>query len=411
MSIEKCDVLALKLTYILLRYYKYNFIIVKEDKNNIWLTNPDNDHYSLIRISNKTSGESFFKQESISKIKKSVSAFLGNDVNLLEIYTDEEVSEYIEKDNDLIWSTNINEEVPELLFMVYPLFVGAFAEVSDYEEEYNNLEEAISNWQSSQKTSRTRQRRFPLITWSVAFICIFIYLVSFLLTRMFDDPVAVAVVLGAYYKAFVVGMNQYWRFLSSGFVHVEWWHLMVNLFSLQNLGSYLEPLLGRVKYLCVLLAAIIMGNLLVFICSGNTVSLGLSGGLYGAMAALFVYYFRSGLIKNRSLRNNVIMIMTINIVVSLSPGISALGHAGGFIAGLFLGIILLCDDQKMLRINTIIAGIVLVLVTSYLAVSNQDLDFIYRLTDANIIKIYDRLGLSSYGTKVKDKMTEFYGGK
>ena len=411
MNIRKCDVLTLKMTYILLKYYKYHFVVVQDDDKTIWLSNPDNANYPLIRISNSTSGEGYFKREYIATVKNSISKLLNNNMKLLEIYTNDESWEFNQKEDDLIWCTNIKAEIPDKLFALYPLLAGAFDEIDDPEKEYEKLREAIRNWQNSQKITTEKKKHFPLITWSVGLICIVVYLLSWILNRTFNEPLAVAVVLGAYYKAFVVGLNQYWRFLTSGFVHVELWHLVINVFSLFNIGAYLELVLDRIKYLSVLLTAIIFGNLLVFIGSGNIVSLGISGGLYGLLAVLFVYYFKSGMIRNRRLRNNIIMIMAVNIIVSLSPGISFLGHLGGFIAGLVLGVIMLFDHQRIIRTNMMIAGVILITVTIYLAVTNRALDFYYIGTDNKIVEIYDKLGLNNYGSRITDKMNKFYGGK
>jgi hypothetical protein len=83
------------------------------------------------------------------------------------------------------------------------------------------------------------------------------------------------------------------------------------------------------------------------------------------MGALFVYTFETGMIKQPNVRSQFIRILTVNIIISLMPGISLLGHLGGFVGGVLLGVIFTRNDAwSMLRKNTIVAtlGLLLALV-------------------------------------------------
>lgn len=70
---------------------------------------------------------------------------------------------------------------------------------------------------------------------------------------------------------FVVKRNgEYYRFLTSGFVHQDWWHLGINMFVLYGFGEYIEhmfvheyfgPVKGRLIYLLLYLVAIVASDL------------------------------------------------------------------------------------------------------------------------------------------------------
>ena len=54
-----------------------------------------------------------------------------------------------------------------------------------------------------------------------------------------------AILFGAYYKAMIIA-GEYWRILTCGLIHVSFWHLMMNMYSLLNIGVVLERILGDV---------------------------------------------------------------------------------------------------------------------------------------------------------------------
>ncbi|MEM7766574.1 MAG: rhomboid family intramembrane serine protease [Pseudomonadota bacterium] len=66
-------------------------------------------------------------------------------------------------------------------------------------------------------------------------------------------------------NAFIVGPilkeRQYYRVLTSGFLHVAVWHLLFNMYALYGFGAYVERQLGAGAYLFVYVVALLGGNL------------------------------------------------------------------------------------------------------------------------------------------------------
>jgi membrane associated rhomboid family serine protease len=112
-----------------------------------------------------------------------------------------------------------------------------------------------------------------------------------------------------------------WRMLTSGFAHdpSNVLHLLMNMYSLWVLGQVLEPMLGRARFLTIYLASILGGSIFVlFLGSMNDVTVGASGGIFGLMAAYFVFMRAIG----------------VNLIFTfMSPGISWQGHIGGMLTG------------------------------------------------------------------------------
>jgi membrane associated rhomboid family serine protease len=82
--------------------------------------------------------------------------------------------------------------------------------------------------------------------------------------------------------------KEYIRLISSGFLHVNWMHLIFNMIALYAFGSMLEPMLGGLQLLIIYFLALIGSDLLaLFIHKNNSgyTSVGASGAVNGIVYA------------------------------------------------------------------------------------------------------------------------------
>jgi membrane associated rhomboid family serine protease len=128
-----------------------------------------------------------------------------------------------------------------------------------------------------------------------------------------------------------VAINDEWfRLVSSVFLHGSWLHLAFNMYVLYVLGPPLERLLGHARFLALFLIAGVGGAVASFAFSSiNTVSVGASGAIFGLMGALVV--------AGRHLRadvTQVLVLIGINVVIGfIAPGIDWRAHLGGLLTG------------------------------------------------------------------------------
>jgi membrane associated rhomboid family serine protease len=128
----------------------------------------------------------------------------------------------------------------------------------------------------------------------------------------------------------VLDLGQPWRLLTAGFLHYGPVHLALNMIALWIIGRDIEPLLGRARFLAVYFLSLLGGSVAVLLFGPlDAGTAGASGAVWGVMGALLVVVLR--------LRLNpqpVLAVIAINAVISFLPGISLLGHLGGFVVGL-----------------------------------------------------------------------------
>ena len=154
-----------------------------------------------------------------------------------------------------------------------------------------------------------------------------------------------------------VGGGEYYRMLTSMFLHYGLLHLLLNMWALWVLGRTLEAVLGPLRFLALYLASGLGGSVAVFLFAGaHSASAGASGAIFGLFAALFIVLKRLG--RDTS---SVIPILVINIAISFVPGISFAAHFGGLVTGGIVATAMAFAPQKA-RSQVQLAAVVVVFV-------------------------------------------------
>lgn len=124
--------------------------------------------------------------------------------------------------------------------------------------------------------------------------------------------------------------GEYYRLLTSMFLHYGIFHLLLNMYALWIVGGALEPLLGRARFLALYLLSGLGGGVATYLFAGvSTISAGASGAVFGLFAAFYILMRRLG--RDTSM---ITMILVINLVITfLVPNISIWGHLGGLVTG------------------------------------------------------------------------------
>jgi membrane associated rhomboid family serine protease len=130
------------------------------------------------------------------------------------------------------------------------------------------------------------------------------------------------------------GPDQWYRLLSSVFLHQQIAHIAFNMLALWWIGGPLETLLGRARYLALYLISGLGGSALVLLLSPGTPTLGASGAIFGLFGATAVFMKR----LRQDLRP-VLILLGLNLLFTFTwSGISWQGHIGGLVAGTLVAI-------------------------------------------------------------------------
>jgi rhomboid protease GluP len=129
--------------------------------------------------------------------------------------------------------------------------------------------------------------------------------------------------------------HEWWRYLSSMFLHIGLQHLLFNGFALYVFAPPLERLLGPLHYTVFFLLSGFAGNALSMLFSEPPfLSAGASGAIYGIYAAyLYLAIFHKHVLDEGT-RKTVTMILVMGLIFSIVvPRVNLYAHAGGFLGG------------------------------------------------------------------------------
>jgi rhomboid protease GluP len=136
--------------------------------------------------------------------------------------------------------------------------------------------------------------------------------------------------------------GQWWRLLTSAFVHVGAVHLALNMYVFSSSGPLCERLYGNLAFLALYLLAALGGSLAATIWSPLALSAGASGAVFGVYGALFAFTrtARHSLPPEviSGLRKSVVSFVVLNVLFGLTvPNISNSAHLGGLATGFVAG--------------------------------------------------------------------------
>jgi membrane associated rhomboid family serine protease len=135
----------------------------------------------------------------------------------------------------------------------------------------------------------------------------------------------------------VVGVahGQYYRLITSAFLHGGFLHLFFNMYALLIVGPELERVLGRLRFLSVYFLSALGGSTLAYVLvNPHQPTVGASGAIFGLFGALFVVARRLGRDST-----GILALIVINLVITFTvPNISWQGHLGGLATGTVLAV-------------------------------------------------------------------------
>jgi membrane associated rhomboid family serine protease len=143
-----------------------------------------------------------------------------------------------------------------------------------------------------------------------------------------------------------VAEGEWYRLLTSGFLHASLLHIGFNMFALYFLGRILEPGIGTARFVAIYLASLFAGSLGALLLDPNALTYGASGAVFGIFGATFVIARHRGI---EGLAASIGVVLLLNLAITFgSREISIGGHLGGLVAGVLCALIIVAGERGML---------------------------------------------------------------
>lgn len=363
-NISKKDVITMKLLHYFITEENYNPVVLHGAKDEIWLENMDNE-YKIIRIvsnyihNDEQMNFDIFKTK---KIVKSIKRKTFNlNMNVLSIFVDlgDNVSLREEKNMNQIYLENEKDiKKYDFIFKYFPDIdkklkftekgMNLFLKITD-DINKKNVEEA-------RKVEELFKPKKPIVTYVLIAINVIVFLFGFLLNQ--GD---LLVNLFANYGPYVVN-GDYYRLITSAFVHVNIMHILFNMYALYILGSQAEGFFGKGKFLIIYILSALSGSLLSILLNQGSASIGASGAVFGILGALLYFGYNYRVYLGNTLVREIVPVILINLMFGfMIPGIDNFAHIGGLAAGITtsMAVGLKAKSSKSDKINGIIFTIML----------------------------------------------------
>ncbi|MBV8817751.1 MAG: rhomboid family intramembrane serine protease [Acidobacteriaceae bacterium] len=196
---------------------------------------------------------------------------------------------------------------------------------------------------------------------------------------IFDPSPPVLVKWGANFGPETIGHGQWWRLLTSTFLHIGLIHIAFNMAVLFQIGSFVERLLGNAGFLILYIASGLAGSCVSMAVHPQIVCAGASGaifGLYGGLLGFLLLQNDNSIPSEtvRSLQRGAMVFIGYNVIFGFArAGTDIAAHGGGLIMGFLCGMVLstsLAVDprpQRLRRNALVAAGASLLVVGSAIA--------------------------------------------
>lgn len=157
---------------------------------------------------------------------------------------------------------------------------------------------------------------------------------------------------GAAYTPMIVQGGEYYRLFTCMFLHFGIEHLLNNMLVLFVLGSRLERVIGKIKFLLIYLLGGVLGNIISLYlelhAQNFAVSAGASGAVFAVMGAMIYIVIRNkGRLGDLSMRQILIMAAFSLYFGFASTGVDNTAHVAGMVSGFLLAVLLYHTGRKI----------------------------------------------------------------
>lgn len=324
-----------KALYYWIRYLNYNVIYRDKGDDEIWLSHKRKHSIVVFRKDVTSTQEIRFDKSKIMERPEEIQQFIGYIPESYEFYyfTDKELSK-----------ENLNEEKPiKLKFKI----ISNEQSLNSLPINFLLLKMLINNEDKrtylhykrkvlTQNLVDKHMQRFTPITYTLILINIVIWLCMILYLNRFSD-VKLLEVGGLVH--FNVVHGEWYRLISSMFLHFNFEHILMNMLSLFIFGKIVESIIGSWRMLIIYIISGLYGNFVSLSFNTTTISVGASGAIFGLIGSIFVIMYLSKNF-NKKMIGQLLIALVVLIVFSLfMSNINIMAHLGGFISGVLITLI------------------------------------------------------------------------
>jgi membrane associated rhomboid family serine protease len=195
----------------------------------------------------------------------------------------------------------------------------------------------------------------PVATQAIIAVNVLVYLAELFTGSGFGSVGGTVYEKGALFGPLIQYQDEYWRLVTTGFLHASFFHVAFNMVFIWFIGRSLEPAIGTSRFVVAYGASLLCGSLGVLLLEFDSAAVGASGAAFGLLGALIVEARSRGI---DLWSTGLIQIALLNFAFTFFvPGIAIGAHLGGFVGGILVGVIYdQCDRRRLPRSASLAAA-------------------------------------------------------
>ena len=343
-TIDKNDEIVMKLLHYFITEQGYSPIILQGAQNEIWLENLNGEHKIIRIVSNYIHNNEQFDfdiyrtKQIMKKIKKKT---MSLSINALSIFinlgenVDTEITNF--ENIDCVYLDDIKDlNKYEFIKSEFPTITKNTKFKEKGMELFLKLTNEISKKSESEsmKAEDIFAKKKPVITYAIITINIILFILMYIFGSGSTDAQTL-IDFGANYAP-LIKVGEYYRLITSAFLHIGLMHLLVNCYALYVIGPQVESFFGKTKYIIIYVSSAIFGNLLSMLFT-DAISAGASGAIFGLLGSVLYFGYHYRVYLEGVLRSQIIPLIVINLGLGfVLSGINNAAHIGGLIGGLLV---------------------------------------------------------------------------
>lgn len=320
-----------KSSYIWIRYYGYSCVHYDKERQEVWLANKQKQHVAIFKTGSYTSQSLEFDKDRIFEHQEQINEFLKIEVTSYDIYffTQKPFNQAI---------LNVTTPIQIRFHSVQNLKNLSKKLAHPIAKRHLLLNDRKShdfykNRVLNQNLIEKGMFQFTPVTFSLITINILIWIwATFFMPHHTDIEI---IDLGAL-AHFNVVHGDWYRLISSMFLHLDIEHLLLNMMSLYIFGKLVEAYTSSLKMLGIYFVSGILGNLLTLAFNTNSLSVGASGAIFGLLGALVALLTISKQYSQKTIFQLLIAVVIMAVISIFMRNVNIIAHLGGLIGGILI---------------------------------------------------------------------------
>ncbi|WP_251942883.1 rhomboid family intramembrane serine protease [Staphylococcus sp. Marseille-Q5304] len=317
-----------KTIYTWIKYLNYEVVHRNQQDDEIWLANKRKQSVVVFKNGANTTQEVRFSKERIIDHQEDITSYLDFEPKHFNLYIFTEktfADEHLDETDPIKLKVKVIREEHQI-----DQLLPNFAIKQLYSRREKQTPTFYKNRVLHNGELEKHMIKFAPVTYSLIAINVIIWLFMIVYLNHFSD-IKLLDVGGLVH--FNVVHGEWYRLISSIFLHYNFEHIFMNMLSLFIFGKIVESIIGSWRMLGIFIISGIFANFASLSFNTDTVSVGASGAIFGLIGAIIVFMYLSQKYDRKLIIQLLVVIAILILLSLLMSNVNIVAHIGGFIGG------------------------------------------------------------------------------